>query len=64
MLRLFALLFFGYCTYRIGREFIESVPDNFDLVEPLPLLPSPERQRHDAHLARRDRRLKKRAAGA
>ncbi|GAA4117205.1 hypothetical protein ACFFTN_09680 [Aminobacter aganoensis] len=62
MLRLVALLFVGYCTYRIGREFIDSVPDDFDLVEPLPLLPSPERQRHDAHLARRDRRVRKRSA--
>lgn len=56
MLRLVALLFFGYCTYRIGREFVESVPDDIEFVgERRVLLPSPERQRHDAHLARKDR---------
>lgn len=64
MLRLVALLLFGYCTYRIGREFIESVPDDFDVVgEPPALLPSPERQKHDAHLARKERlSLRRRAA--
>jgi len=60
MLRLVALLLLGYCTYRIGREFIDSVPDEFELVgEPYALLPSPERQKHDAHLARRNRALRK-----
>lgn len=56
MLRLVALLLFGYCTYRIGREFVESVPDDFELVgETRVLLPSPERQKHDAHIARKER---------
>lgn len=61
MMRLVALLLFGYCTYRIGREFIDSVPDEFEFVgEPHALLPSPERQRHDAHVARKNRALKRR----
>lgn len=61
MLRLVALLLFGYCTYRIGREFIDSVPDEFELEgEPRALLPSPERQKHDAHVARKSRALRKR----
>lgn len=60
MLRLLAVLLLGYGTYRITKEFIDRVPDDF---EPVPLLPSPERQKHDAHVARVDRlRLKKRAA--
>lgn len=51
MVRLLALLLFGYCAYRIANEFTTRLPK----VEPVALLPSPERQKHDAHIARRDR---------
>jgi hypothetical protein len=63
MLRFVALLLFGYCSYRIGREFIDSIPDDFELVaEPRGLLASPERQRHDAHMARKDRIARRKRA--
>lgn len=34
MLRILILAAFGYCAYRAGREFIDSVPDDFDVVGP------------------------------
>jgi len=30
MLRLSALLLLGYVSYRVGKSFIDSVPDDFD----------------------------------
>lgn len=61
MMRLIALLLFGYCSYRIVHEFIDSVQSDF---KPMPLLPSPDRQKHDAHRARIDRiASRKRATG-
>lgn len=34
MLRILILALFGYCAYRAGRELVDSVPDDFDIVEP------------------------------
>ncbi len=47
MLRLIGVLLVGYITYRIGREFIESIPDDFEPV------PEPSRDRKSANGARR-----------
>ncbi len=32
MLRILILALFGYCAYRVGRELVDSVPDDFDIV--------------------------------
>lgn len=44
MLRILTVLFFGYCAYRISREFIDSVPDDFDIVAPPEPVPVPVRR--------------------
>lgn len=46
MLRTLALLVVGYAAYRIGREFIASVPSDFDPV-PAPSA-TPKRRRKPA----------------
>lgn len=53
MLRLIIAGLLGYATYRVAREFVSSVPDNF---EPVGVLPPPRRRA--AHPA-----TSKRAAG-
>lgn len=50
MLRLIGVLLVGYVTYRIGREFIESIPDDFEPV------PEPSRGRKSANGSLRARR--------
>ena len=53
MLRLIAFLLFGYCTYRITRELVDSIPDDFEFApDPIEKLPSPDRQSRESHLAR------------
>jgi len=46
MLRTLALLVVGYAAYRVGREFIASVPSDFDPV-PAPSA-TPKRRRKPA----------------
>jgi hypothetical protein len=60
MIRMIAFLVFGYCGYRIAREFMDAEPIAF---KPVPLLPSPERQKHDAHRSRLDRIAARKRAG-
>ncbi|HEV2505954.1 MAG TPA: hypothetical protein VGV39_22950 [Mesorhizobium sp.] len=43
MLRILILALFGYCAYRVGRELVDSVPDDFDIVGPPQ--PAPARTR-------------------
>lgn len=45
MLRLLTILIFGYCAYRVGRELVDSVPDDFDIVGPP--VPAPARRRNN-----------------
>lgn len=33
MLRILATIVFGYWAYRVGRELVDSVPEDFDIVE-------------------------------
>ena len=49
MMRILLFGLVGYVAYRVGREFVESVPSDF---EPVPALPSPDSLRR-ADKARR-----------